>query len=388
MASTVEEPAPRRGSGRGWLAVLMAGALLGGAVGLLGLRPRTDGPSAGEAGAPAVAPRDLPARLPARLDPPPALADLPAGRAVGPAAFLYDVQPPDAAGEAARPMRQRDIHLVTRSGEQFRVGRTPAELGPVNQSLSPDGRWLAVRRGGQWWIRDLTDTTERAVPTGYALWRWSTDSGAVVLAELSQSSRAFSVLSMRDGTLRRLDVAATPLTDVVTLVDGRHLVLVDLTPVAPGATAPPELAVTVRDLATGATRTVPVLRPGQLGPGESFNAIVPLLYGGGTPARVWLQVGRRDLQPTDLPEGAPAIPATALIGVAVPAGEPAGRIDLALLGSGVAEGYEGTVGADIVLTRWAKGRTELVAVEPGSDSRRVLTTLPQATRVLVPGGQW
>ncbi|MEH0828560.1 MULTISPECIES: hypothetical protein [unclassified Micromonospora] len=387
MASTVEEPTPRRGSGRGWFAVLMAGALLGGAVGVLALRPRTDGPSA-EATTPAVAPRDLLAGLPARLGPPPTLADLPADRAVGPAAFLYDVQLPDGFDEATRTFRQRDIHLVTRSGEQFRVGRTPAEIGPVNQSLSPDGRWLAVRRGGQWWIRDLTDTTERAVPTGYELWRWSTDSGSVVLAELSQSSRAFAVLSMRDGTLRRLDLAATPLTDAVTLVDGRHLVLVDLTPAAPGAKARPELAVTVRDIGTGANRTVPVLRPGQLGPAESFTAVVPLLYGGGTPARVWLQVGRPDLQPTDVPEGMPAIPASALVGVAIPSGEPAGRIDLAPVRSGAAEGYEGTVGADVVLTRRAQGRTELVAVEPGGGSRRVLTTLPEGTRVLVPGGQW
>ncbi|MER6596747.1 hypothetical protein ABT214_33830, partial [Micromonospora purpureochromogenes] len=313
---------------------------------------------------------------------------IPPAGGVAPAAFLYDVQLPDGFDEATRTFRQRDIHLVTRSGEQFRVGRTPVDIGPVNQSLSPDGRWLAVRRSGQWWIRDLTDTTERAVPTGYELWRWSTDSGAVVLAELSQSSRAFAVLSMRNGSLRRLDVAATPLTDAVTLVDGRHLVLVDLTPAAPGARARPELAVTVRDIDTAATRTVPVLRPGQLGPGESFNAIVPLLDGGGTPARVWVQLGRPDLQPTDLPEGLPAIPASALIGVDVRSGQPAGRIDLSPAGTGSAELYEGIVGADVVLTRWAPGRTELVAVEPGTGSRRVLTTLPDATRVLVPGRQW
>ncbi|MEU4717099.1 hypothetical protein AB0F73_26080 [Micromonospora purpureochromogenes] len=387
MGSTVEEPTPRRGRGRGWLAVLMAGVLAGGAAGVLSLRPSTDGPSAG-ATAPAVAPRDLLAGLPARVVPPPALADLPTERAVGPAAFLYHVDLPGGFDEATGTSRQHDIHLVTRTGQQFRVGRTPAAVGPVNQSLSPDGRWLAVRRGGQWWIRDLTDTTERAVPTGYELWRWSTDSGAVVLAELSQSTRAFAVLSMRNGSLRRLDVAATPLTDAVTLVNGRYLVLVDLTPAARGARARPELAVTVRDIDTAATRTVPVLRPGQLGPGESFNAIVPLLDGGGTPARVWVQLGRPDLQPTDLPEGLPAIPASSLIGVDVRSGEPAGRIDLSPVGTGSAELYEGIIGADVVLTRRIRERTELVAVEPGAGSRRVLTTLPDATRVLVPGRQW
>ncbi|NYF58844.1 hypothetical protein [Micromonospora purpureochromogenes] len=31
-------------------------------------------------------------------------------------------------------------------------------------------------------------------------------------------------------------------------------------------------------------------------------------------------------------------------------------------------------------------RTELIAVEPGAGSRRILTTLPDATRV--PGRQW
>ncbi|MDH6466119.1 hypothetical protein M2302_006325 [Micromonospora sp. A200] len=41
-----------------------------------------------------------------------------------------------------------------------------------------------------------------------------------------------------------------------------------------------------------------------------------------------------------------------------------------------------------MLTRRIRERTELVAVEPGAGSRRVLTTLPDATRVLVPGRQW
>ncbi|MEU5940169.1 hypothetical protein ABZ807_13440 [Micromonospora sp. NPDC047548] len=383
----MEEQTPRRALGRGWLAVLLAGVLVGGAAGVLGWRTSTDGPPA-EATTPAVAPRDVLAGLPTRLGPPPTLADLPTDREVGPAAFLYEVELPGDFDEATRTFRQRDIHLVTRSGGQFRAGRTPATLGPVHQSLSPDGRWLAVRRDGRWWIRDLAGTTERAVPTGYELWRWSTDSGSVVLAELSRSSRAFAVLSTGNGALRRLDVAGTPLTDAVTLVDGRHLVLVDLEPSAPDATAPPRLAVTVRDLDTSATRDVPVLRPGQLRPGESFNAIVPLLHGGGTPARIWVQVGRSDLEPSDQPEGAPAWPASALVGVDVRTGESAGRVDLAPAEKGSAELFEGIVGADVVLTRRTPGRTELVAVEPGGGNRRVLTTLPDVTRVLVPGGQW
>ncbi|MEH0938495.1 hypothetical protein [Micromonospora psammae] len=390
MESATQGPGSGRALGRGWLGVLLAGVLVGvAAAGGVGWRAAT-GESGVDSGptAPSVAPRDVLTGLPAQVRVPATPADLPADRAVGPAAFLYHVERSGGSDEPTGTLAQRDIHLVTRSGEQFRAGRTPATLGPRHQSLSPDGRWLAVRRDGQWWLRDLTGSTERTVPPGYEVWGWSTDSGSVLIAQLSQSGRAFAVLSTEDGSLRRLDVPATQLTDVVTLVDGRHLVLVDLEPFTERDAASPKLTVRVWDMQTGATRDVPVLRPGQLRPGETFNSFVPLLTGGGVPARVWVQIARQDAYPTGGPEGPVAIPASALVGVDVRSGAPVGRVELAEPRKGAGEGYLGIVGGELVLDRTARGRSELVAVDPVSGDRRVVTELPHLARVLVPGELW
>ena len=91
-------------------------------------------------------------------------------------------------------MPRLPIYLVTASGDQFSVGL--ASMGEFNRALSPDGRWLAQRRDRQWWIRDLTGMTERAVSPGYELRQWSTDGQMLLLGQPSGTNEGFATFTL------------------------------------------------------------------------------------------------------------------------------------------------------------------------------------------------
>lgn len=91
-------------------------------------------------------------------------AELPEGRAVGPAALAYRVA-------------ENDV-LVTRQGQRYLLA--PGALDGRGTSISPDGRWL-VQNGH---IRDLAGTANRVLPATWVR-AWSPD-GTWLLMERPQ----------------------------------------------------------------------------------------------------------------------------------------------------------------------------------------------------------
>lgn len=169
--------------------------------------------------------------LPAQLQPPARVADLPSDHAVGQAALMYHEHiDTNTYDPNRRTFEQKDVYLVTRSGEHFRVGRTPEQTGPLDLSLSPDGRWLGSKRDGRWRVRDLSGVAEYEVPDGYVLWLWSTDAGSVLLVKPSVGDRTFATMALPGGGVRLLDMRTPDVATQVAFVAGRELALFDPTP--------------------------------------------------------------------------------------------------------------------------------------------------------------
>lgn len=120
------------------------------------------------------------------------------------------------------------VAASTTSGEQFGLGL--ADIMRVSQVLSPDGRWLAPRRDGQRWIRDLTGNTERAGPPGYELRQSSTDGRALLLGQPSGADEAYAAFTLPGGELRPLALRGTP--------NDRHSLM--------GVSSPPRSSTSVR----------------------------------------------------------------------------------------------------------------------------------------------
>ncbi|MEV1143584.1 hypothetical protein [Micromonospora sp. NPDC049799] len=325
--------------------------------------------------------------LPPQLRPPAQVADLPSDRGVGRGALMYHLG--TAAGGLdpdTRPFTQNDVYLVTRSGEHFRAGRTPAATGPLNLSLSSDGRWLAAKRDGQWRVRDLSGTAVYEVADGYEPWLWSTDARSLLLAKLSVDGRSFGAMALPGGGVRSLDVRTSNLATEVAFIAGRELAVFDVNPPV-GPSAPPELSITLNDVVTGATRTLPVVVPGQTKPGEVVGPVLPLWHAGGSPPSIWVEVGRPDLLPTSAPEGMLVAPSVALLGVDVTSGAATARIEVPSIDADGPQLCRGVVADGVVLQRWTATNTELIVVDPRRDVRRVVTTLPENVTVLAPGAR-
>ena len=322
--------------------------------------------------------------LPPRLELPDLVQDLPADRGVGLAALLY-YSSQDAYDPSTRTFKQYDVYLVTRSGEQFRVGRTPAGTGPLDIVLSPDGRWLASKRGGTWRVRDVSGTAEYEVPGGSELWLWSTDARSLVLATFSGSDRALSIMALPSGTIRPIAVSTSEDAFEVAFIAGRQLAV--FTPSMDAFTTGRPVSVTLHDVETGATRDLRVVSSDQLQPGETAGTFFGIFRVGGNPPSIWAEVGRPDLLPTDSPEGAITAPSVALVGVNVATGAPSARIELAVANGFPAELCRGVVAEGVVLQRWTKTTTDLIVVEPDSNTRRVVTSFPGTVMVVVPGSR-
>jgi hypothetical protein len=348
---------------------VVAAALV--AVGLAACRVRSAAPE--EPVRPAAAGVDeVFTELPARLRPPAEAPELPTDRGVGRAALVYQLTDPDSF--------ERDIYLVTRTGEHVRLGDTPSRPGPADLSLSPDGRWLAAKRDDRWSVRDLTGTAELGVPVVYDLWLWSTDARSVLLGIPGPDGRAFAVMDLPDGTVRHLDVRTSNTDTEVAFVAGRELAVFESNPLDPSAAQ--EVTLLLTDVGSGATRRLPVLAPGQLGPGEVVGPLVAPWHAGGNPPSIWVGVGGRGPVPTGAREGTPMTPTTALVGVDVASGAAAGRIEMP---PGGTHQSRGVVGDGIVLQHWTATATELIVVDPRRGTRRVVTMFPEAVIVLVPG---
>ncbi|GAB3174134.1 hypothetical protein FHX75_14329 [Micromonospora palomenae] len=365
------------------MAVALAGVLVGGAAGVTVWRTSaTRSPAPAEVAAPVTA-RELLARLPGRLLPPATPTALPTDRAVGRGALLYQINDPDGFDVATGALPRRPMYLVTASGEQFGVGLA-ATMGEFSQALSPDGRWFAQRRDGQWWIRDLTGITERAVPPGYELRQWSTDGRALLLGQPSGAGEAYAAFTLPGGGLRPLALRGTPGRRMLAFLDGRELATAEFN-VGPNARPHRQLTIAIQDVDGRTARSVSLATTQQVGSGDIRNALVPLVRGGGDPPAVWALVTRREEVPTAQPEGARAVPPMTLVGVDLRSGRPAGRIDLVVPGGGEGESFLGLAGTEVLLQRWAADGGELVAADPATGRRRVLTSLPDHARVIVPG---
>jgi hypothetical protein len=333
--------------------------------------------------------------LPSRLTEPSPVVDLPFDRGIGPAALFYYRQPDVATYDLeARTFAQSDVYLVTRTGEQFRVGRTPDRIGPVNVSLSVDGRWLASKRDAAWRVRDLTGTAEHEVRDGYIPWLWSTDAASLLLAKPGVNGlRSFQVMELPGGRTRQLDLSTSIVEVEVAFLAGRELVVLDPTSMFGGG-AGGKVTVTLRDIDTGSTsRELTVVDPARLQPGETTGILLPLLHAGGNPPSVWVQVHRADPLPTNAPEGVPFTPPVAVLGVDLTTGAAIGRVETDILGVGSpgdpagrsADVFAGVVADGVVLMRWTLDATELVIVDPKPGTRRVITTFPGLVRIIVPG---
>ncbi|WBB70118.1 hypothetical protein [Micromonospora sp. WMMD812] len=323
---------------------------------------------------------ELLAGLPDRLLPPATPTALPTDRAVGRGALLYQINDPDVV-DVTGGLPRWPMYLVTASGEQFGVGL--ADIAGSRQALSPDGRWFAERRDGQWRIRDLTGITERAVPPGYELRKWSTDGRALLLGQPSGASEAYAALTLPDGQLRPLALRGTPNRRMLAFLDGRELATAEFN-VGPKIRPQRQLTIAIQDVDGGTARSVSLATTQEVGPGDLRNALVPLVRGGGDPPAVWALV-IEDEVPTGLPEGARAEPPMTLVGVDLRSGRPAGRIDLVVPQGGGGEYFVGLAGTEVLLQRFTTGGSELVVADPATGRRRVLTSLPDLTRVSLPG---
>ncbi|HET8661737.1 MAG TPA: hypothetical protein VFM55_22425, partial [Micromonosporaceae bacterium] len=258
---------------------------------------------------------------------------------------------------------------------------------PLGLTLSPDGRWLAAKRDGQWRVRDLSGVAEHKVPDGYELLLWSTDAGSVLLVKLAVGEQTFAAMALPGGDVRPLDVRGIPsVATEVAFIAGRELAVFDPTPSIKAPLTPREASITLQDVVTGTTRKVAVAVPGQLRPGETTGSFFSLWHGGGSPPSVWVEVGRPDLLPTDMPEGMPVIPPVALLGVDVGSGAALARIDLSTDATERwAQLCRGVVAEGVVLQRMSVTSTELVVVDPRTGLRRVVTTIPGVAILLPPG---
>ncbi|WP_203996595.1 hypothetical protein [Micromonospora lutea] len=321
--------------------------------------------------------------LPPHLVPPAQVVDLPDHRGVGRGALMYHLMVNAASLDPdTRTFAQNDVYLVTRSGEHFRVGRTPAAAEPLHLSLSPDGRWLGVKRDGRWQVRDLAGTTKYEVAEGYELWLWSTDARSLLLAKLSTEGRTFGSMALPGGTVSPLGITTSLLTTEVAFLAGRELATFDMTPMADPATAQ-ALTLTVQDVVTGVTRTLPVVAPEQLEPGETAGPLIPLWHAGGNPPTIWAVIGRPNRLPTN--EGSPVAPSVALLGVDATSGAATARIETSYRSTDGPQLCLGVVADGVVLQRWTGTGTELIVVDPQSNDRRVVTTFPTSVTVLAPG---
>ncbi|MET7672401.1 hypothetical protein [Micromonospora luteifusca] len=356
--------------------------LIGGAAGVTLWRTNaTRSPASAEVVAP-VSARELLARLPGRLVPPAAPTTLPTDRAVGRGAVLYQINDPDNFTMAAGGLPRMPIYLVTASGDQFSIGLVT--MGEFSRALSADGRWLAQRRDGQWWIRDLTGTTERAVPPGYEVREWSSDGRALLLGQTTGTSEAFTTFTLPTGELRPLALPAIPARQMLAFLDGRELATAEFD-LGPNLRPRRQITIAIQDIDGRNARSVSIPTTQQVGTGDIRNALVPLVRGGGNPPTVWALVAPQEEAPTDQPAGARTETPMTLVGVDLHSGKPAGRIDLVAPRNGEGEEFIGLAGTEILLQRWTAGGVELVAADPASNQRRVLTSLPDYAKVALPG---
>ncbi|WFE98577.1 hypothetical protein [Micromonospora sp. WMMD964] len=385
MKSTASGPEPVTPSGprqrRRWLAVALTGLLLAGAAGVTAWRTSaTRSPASTEAPALESGP-ELFSGLPDRLLPPPTPTALPTDRAVGRAALLYQIRDPKSFTAASSGLPQLPTYLVTATGDQFSVG--PTTMGEVNQLLSPDGQWLAQRRDRQWWIRDLTGTTDLPVPPGHEVRQWSSDGQAMLLGQSTRTSETFTTFTLPTGELRPLALPAMPPRRMLAFLDGREVATTEFN-LGPNHQPRSQLTIAIQDI-DGHTRSVSIPTTQQVGPGDIRDALVPLVRGGGDPPTVWALVASQEDVPTSQPQKASAALPMTLVGVDLRSGKPAGRIDLVTPQGDEGEEFIGLAGTAILLQRWTTDAVELVAANPTTGQRRVLTSLPDHARVILPG---
>ncbi|MET8045437.1 hypothetical protein ABZU25_31790 [Micromonospora sp. NPDC005215] len=357
--------------------------LIGGAAGVTLWRTNpTRSPASAEVAAP-VSAQGLLTGLPSRLVPPPAPTALPTDQAVGRAALLYQINDPETFTIAAGGLPRLPIYLVTASGDQFGVGLTSA-TGEPTQLLSPDGRWLAQRRDRQWWIRDLTATTEQAVPPGYDVRQWSSDGQALLLGQTTGASETYTTLTLPIGELHPLALPAMPARQMLAFLDGREVATAEFY-LGPNHQPRRQLTIAIQDADGRNARSVSIPTTQQVGSGDIRNALVPLVRGGGDPPTVWALVVAQEEALTSQPAGTRTEPPMTLVGVDLRSGKPAGHINLVAPGNGEGEEFIGLAGTEVLLQRWTAGTVELVAVDPATGQRRTLTSLPDYARINLPG---
>ncbi|MET8373531.1 TolB family protein [Micromonospora sp. DT68] len=306
--------------------------------------------------------------LPAQVRPPAQAVDLPTDRGVGRGALIYHQQTdPEDLDPTGATFERHDVYVVTVSGEQFRVGRTPEGVGPLNLSLSPDGRWLADRRDGRWRVRDLTGTAEHEVTSEYELDVWSTDARSALFMKPDMDGRGYAVMALPDGEVRQLDMRTSAISAEAGFINGREIATYELVPTDHAS----EMTVKLTDIATLVTRRLTV---GRQETTETAPPMLALWYAGGSPPTIWVHAPSKSGQGT-------------LLGVDVKTGAATAGIEVRTVPGQSAELCRGVVPEGVVLQRMTKTTTELVVVDPHNGARRVVTTFPRLVNLLVPGAR-
>jgi hypothetical protein len=203
--------------------------------------------------------------LPAVLDVPSGLDELDlGGEAVGPAALAYTACP------------DCGIVLVMADGRQFSVPLS-GSVSPLQElggySLSPDGRWLAMRNGLDLAVRDLTSGEMLLLPassSGGSLVAeaWSPDSRWLLVRQVTGDRRVeHRLVELGDGGVR--DVAPPAGWDFVGVLPSGELLSVEAGTAASGL-AVTAVAVRVSDPSGDTVRELLIDADGWLHPGETL----------------------------------------------------------------------------------------------------------------------
>ncbi len=172
----------------------------------------------------------------------PAAPSLPTDRAVGNASFVF--------AQAQPPVN----YLVTRDGRQYRIDPAMGE----SSIISPDGRWLTLRKDGVISVRDLTGTTYRATEIVFERW-WSGDGRY----HLGTDQSGYAVLDTQTWTMRPVG-AGTDLFPFGVLDTGQVLV-------PDGTPAADRIPMRIVNAPGGSTATrYTVIGSGRLRAGESL----------------------------------------------------------------------------------------------------------------------
>jgi hypothetical protein len=199
----------------------------------------------------------------------------------------------------------------------------------------------------------------------------SVDGRALLWRESTPPAQRYRVMDAASG--RMTDVAFTgPIEKTpVTMLNDHELVTVDYT-----SWDEKLFSVNIVDVRSGSTlRSIRVDLSPHLRPGE--YTVIPLIYGNGSPNRLWTDVNVEEATPS--PEGPSTVP-IGVIGIDLASGRFLTRLDWSRPARGDVTGLVGAVADGAVLARLTDNATEISILADTGEARAV-TQLPGLANV-------